>query len=137
MKNYNASRPTEGPLTTTFSIGWEHDVVDDSVVLRRDDEGNPIPRSYTVPSRITTRRLLDAVDTIGQERLQQLAAGNVVEAVVELVGAVIGADLVIALASDPTVETDAFFELVTDLALELGLDEVVPEARPTEAPSGA
>jgi hypothetical protein len=138
MKTYNTTPPKEASLTTTFSIGWEHEIVDGAIVLTLDGDGQPLARSYTVPTRATAQVLMDAVALVGgPEILQTLASDGGVAAVVELVGAVVGKDTLMAIAADPTVETASFMELVVDLASALGLDEAVPGAGPTEAPAGA
>lgn len=139
MRSFNAvpAARFEGPTSYTFEIGWEHDVVDGELVLARDDAGEPIARTYTVPSRITTTAMLQALREVGVDRLETLAADGGLDAVVELVGAVVGRDVVLSIAGDPTVPTDAFVDLVMALATELGLDEVAPPG-PTNAPaSGA
>lgn len=140
MKSFNATPPEEleGPTSITFEIGWEHTVSEDGVLaLVRDGAGQPVPRSYTVPARVTAAQMLDAVRIIGPDRLAELTRDGGLDSVVEIVGAVVGQDLVLGIAADPTVETEAFIELLLELAATLGLDEVVETPDPTTAPSGA
>ena len=138
MRTFNAADPTEleGPTTYSFELGWEHTIGSDGeLVLIRDDAGQPIPRSYTVPARVTAARMMEAVRALGADNLSELARKGGLDAVVELVGAVVGRDLVLGLAADPTVPTEGFLELMLDLANALGFDEAVPD--PTTAPTGA
>jgi hypothetical protein len=127
MKTYNTTEPRDVDLFIEFAIGWEHTVEDDRVVITRDDDGNPVPHTYRIPNRVTAAQLMEAVKSIGQKRLNELASEGGVDAVVELVGAVVGRELVLGIAKDPTVETDAFMALVLDLAGQLGLHEALPD----------
>jgi hypothetical protein len=136
MRSFNAAPPTdlEGAVEFEFEIGWEHEVVDGVLVLTRDEAGQPIPRRYSVSRRVTAQAVLDAVKEVGADRIADMTSGGI-DAVVELVGAVAGRATLLAIASDPTVSSDAFLELVSILAEELGLGDAVPD--PTTAPTGA
>lgn len=130
MKDYNAQPPLDGAVWHTFTIGWEHTLDNDQVTLVRDGDGNPVPRTYRIPARLTA---LDTIRASAAVDDKVLAVGGI-GAVVELVGAALGKDLVLGIAADPTVTTEQFLELLGDLATHLGLDEVLPN--PTTPPQG-
>jgi hypothetical protein len=135
MKSYNNTTPDVGPMWHTFSIGFEHTIDGDgddaAVTLTLDDAGQPVPRVYRIPARLTALQAIQATAAVDET---VLAAGGI-PAVVELVAAALGHDLVLGIASDRTVTTEAFIELLGDLAEHLGLTEVLPN--PTKAPQRA
>jgi hypothetical protein len=136
MKDYNRTTTpdTGAALWHTFTIGFEHTIEgegdDAKVVVTVDDDGQPVPVTYRVPARLTA---LDAIRATAAVDTDVLAAGGIT-AVVELVGAALGKDLILTIAADPTVTTDQFIELLGDLATHLHLDEVLPN--PTTPPQG-
>lgn len=128
MKTFNNTKPTPGrkALWRTVEIGWEHTVDGDDIVITAGEDGEAIARSYRVPATVTSAQLLDAVKTIGPDRLELLAAGGGIDAAVELLGALIGSETILAVAGDPTVTSEEFLAFVADLAEGLGLGEALP-----------
>ena len=128
MTNYNQQAPQVGKraLWRDVEIGWAHNETEDGIEILGDDDGNPIPTSYRIPAALTSKQLIDAVEKVGQDRLDELSRTGTIEASVELLGAIIGDDTVLRIASDPTVEASAFADFVTDLIESLALHEAVP-----------
>lgn len=139
MTNYNTSTlppvPGRRARYRTVTIGWQHSYDGDDLVIDADADGQPIGVEYQVPLALTARQLIAAVERVGQENLQRLANAGTMTATLELLGAVIGEDIVLAVANDPTVNADQFAAFVTDLIEALGLDEAVPPPEAGEAPA--
>lgn len=127
------------PLTRTIELGFEHDIVErdggDVVVLRRDEDGNPIPRTYQIPSRITPAHIYAAsVGKLGEDVEKELALGGPT-ARYALLGIAIGRDVVKQMASDPTITFVDFDRFVTETLIDLGLAEEFT-VNPTGGPDG-
>jgi hypothetical protein len=132
MKSYNAAPPTtvRTPLWAVVELGWEHTVEGDGddaeVVLTLDDDNNPVPKTYRFPTRVTAAQITEAFKAVTPDTLAVINGGGM-ESVVETVGAVLGRDLVLGIAADPTVDADAFIEWATDTVLGWGLSGAVPD----------
>lgn len=136
MTSYNTVPPTPGrkPRFRTVEIGWRHTFDGDDMVVTADDDGNPIPTTYQIPLALTAKQLIAAVERVGQENLQRLANAGTMDATLELLGAVIGSDVILRIAEDPTVSADQFASFVADTIEALGLDEAVPPPEAGEPP---
>lgn len=135
MTTYNTKPSiTRAPLVRVVEIGWQHHIEGEGdnaeLVYDLDENGEPMPTVYRFPTRATAQAVIDGVRSIGPERAALLATGGA-EAMVELVGAVLGEDIVLTIAGDPTVSSDAFMTFITDTVSGWGLaDALPPEADP-------
>lgn len=141
MTNFNTTIPTPGRHSRWIDIeaGWEHDLDGDDIVILADANGLPIPRVWRFPATLTARQIQDAVRSIGETRLVELTQQGGIDAAVELVGAVIGPEIVMALATDPTVAPEVFGPIILKVIDAWGLGEAVPPSdTPNQpAPTGA
>lgn len=131
--DYNASPPpARSQLWHTVQLGWAHSIEgegdDAELVLDLDDAGEPIPTTYRIPGRVSARTIIDGVKSLGAERAEALQAGGP-EALVELVGIVLGDDLVLRIAADPTVDPDAFMTFAADCVGLWGLTDALPDGQ--------
>lgn len=121
MSNTARSFNSRRPGAVTVEIGWEHEVVDGEVVLRTDDAGEPIARTYTVaplPPRLALER---AGEVTGE--MAAAAAERGLLGFVDLVE-VFAPGLVMPVASDPTVDAADFLSYLEWLVGVLGLDRL-------------
>lgn len=123
MSNYNTSKPKTGrqQLWRTIEIGWKHTVDGDDIIIAEDENGEPIPNTVHVPCRVSARHLLDSAKKIDPKVLEELTKEGGLDLIVELVGAVIGRDLVLDVASDLTVSKEDFITFIVDVATSLGI----------------
>ena len=133
-KSYNTVAPTvlRTALTRTLEVGWEHTVDGNDIVYTTDAAGNPVPRTYNVPAKVSAKQLLAATNGIGPERLKEIQQTSNFDAVVEVLGALIGEDILLTIAADPTVSPEVFVAVITDLAEGLDLGGVMPGGVPSE-----
>lgn len=123
MTSYNTSKPS-GPkqeLWRTVEIGWKHTVVGDEMVYETDENGDPVPNAVRVPARVSPTQIINAAKSIGPERLDELAKSGGIDLIVELVGAVIGSEILLSVAKDQSVSAEDFTMFVLDTANRLGL----------------
>lgn len=127
MKSYNTTPPpARTPLYIDVELGWAHTIQDDEVVLTLGEDGEPLARRYRFPARATAQALIDGVKNLTPERAAALQAGGI-EALVEMVGAVVGEEQVLTIAKDPTVSSDAFMAWLADMATAWGLTDALPD----------
>ena len=127
-KSFNSAQPEVGrrAVWRVIEVGWEYTEDGDDIIIASDENGNPIPRTYRVPVAITSGQLLDALRQIGPDQLEQLTKSGGLDAAVELLGAIVGQDILLSIASDPTVDPDAFTAVLLDLVETLGLSDALP-----------
>ena len=132
MTNYNGTKPTPGrqAFWTNVQIGWKHTVDGDDVIYEADENGEPIPTFVRIPARVTADQMLTAAKSIDAELLQELTEQGGFDLLVELVGAVVGRDVVLSIAKDPTVNLDAFQQFILDAAETIGLTGDNPNSQP-------
>ncbi len=120
--------PQETALTRRVYIGWEHDVVEgadgDEIVYRTDDDGNRVKKSYLVPVRLTAREVIARSKSLNPGTVQGLATGDL-EALVELLDAMVGGGVVEAVGTDRTVSTEEFLRFLNWLVDELKLTDIL------------
>lgn len=135
MKSFSNTPPTteRQSLTRTVQIGWEHTIDGDELVFTLDDDGNPIPRTYTIPTRVTTGDLFEKAKTLDETALGYLAVGGW-PAAVELVGLAVGKETVEAIAGDLSVAHGEFISFVEWVADELRLTDLLGGDGPGNAP---
>lgn len=114
--DFNTEAPEQVQLTRRVSIGWEHTVSEDAdgaqtVEYVRDEDGNPVPRSYLIPTRLSTRQVLDRIKGIDKAVFQEVAVGDL-GALLDVADALCGGGVVEAVGTDPTVPTEAFVRFV-------------------------
>lgn len=138
MTSFNPAPPDPTVRVTvvdTVELGWEHTIVDGEIVYTLDDAGQPVPRRVEVPTRVTASRMLQAAQALPEPIAARLSSGQVdVEVAVELVGAIVGRDLVMSIADDQTVGTEQFLAFVTWLVTQWGVVDG-GDAGPLETPS--
>lgn len=137
--SYNTDKPTPGrhPLWLTIEAGWEYVIEGDELVLQADEDGNPIPCVWKFPARLTAQEIRSAVAAIGNERLQELAELSGLDVAVEIVGGIVGAEMVTSLASNKYVTGEQFMAIILDVVSAWGMGEVVPASdtpNPTPPP---
>lgn len=116
MRSFNAAAPQADTtrLTETVELGWEHTISGDSLVYTLDADGRHVPRRYTVPATLTAADLMRAAKVLPGDVSARLARGEIdLEVAVELVGSVIGGDVIESVAADPTVSSEALLGFVT------------------------
>jgi hypothetical protein len=120
--------PQETALTRRVYIGWEHDVVEgddgDEIVYRTDEDGNRVKKSYLVPVRLTAREVIARSKSLNPGTIQGLATGDL-EALVELLDAMVGGGVVEAVGTDRTVSTEEFLRFLNWLVDELKLTDIL------------
>ena len=136
MKSFNSTPPTPGrrEMWRTIEVGWSYTTDGDDIIISADENGNPIPRTYRVPATLTSGQLLDALRTVGADRLESLAQEGGLDAAVELLGAIVGDDTLLTIAKDPTVEPDTFTNVLLDLIESLNLADAIPGGGPGNPP---
>lgn len=112
--NFNGPEPAAVNVWRHITIGWEHDVVEGEVVYRKDDEGNPIPKTYKIPGAVTGKDLLDRASKLPKERLQALQEGDT-PALFEISGMLVGDDIITEIGTDPTVPPATFYAFLASL----------------------
>jgi hypothetical protein len=115
MRSFNAAPPAGEHLrlTETIELGWEHTVEADRLVYTVDSAGAHVPKRHTVPATLTASDLMRASRAMPAQVSERLGRGEFdLEVAVELVGSVLGRDVVTAIADDPTVTTDALLGFV-------------------------
>lgn len=119
---------TQEKLVTTYTIGWEHDLIDDDegvhICFHVDEDGHKVPRRYRIPVRLTAKEVFSRSKTLAPETLQGLATGDI-EALMELLDVMVGGGIVEAVGTDPTVPTDEFLRFLNWLVDELHLVDVL------------
>lgn len=128
-RNFNAAAPTESAavLYETVELGWEHTIVDGRIEYTLDTDGQHVPRTYDVPVTLAAGDMLRATKEISAEAAARLARGEVdLEVTIEMVGAVLGGDVVKSIAADRTVTTDAFVGFLTWVLELWGMAAAIP-----------
>jgi hypothetical protein len=128
MENFNTAGLAE-PKTVvkTVLIGWEHDVVEDEdgrrLEYRVDENGARIPRKYLVPVSLTADQMLERSKLVNVEAFQRLGAGDI-EALMEILDALIGDDIIGRIGSDESVPVADYFRFMNWLLEQLNLTEL-------------
>ena len=140
--SYNTQPPTPGkhPLWLDIEAGWEYTIDGDNLVVLADDDGNPKPCVWRFPAKLTTKEIRDAVTSIGSDRIQELAEMSGLDVAVEIVGSIVGAEMLTSLASNRYVAPEQFMTIIMDVVTAWGLGEVVPASdtpNPTQPPEAA
>jgi hypothetical protein len=119
---------TAEKLVTVYEIGWEHELVDDDdgvhISYLVDEDGHRIRRRYRIPVRLTARQVFARSKQVSPETLQGLASGDL-EALMELLDAMVGDRIIETVGTDPTVPTDEFLRFLNWLVDELKLADVL------------
>jgi hypothetical protein len=122
--DFNSAPPTDGTaLWRTVTIGWEHEVIDDTVVLTRGADGSPVARTYRIPTHVTAKQLIDGASGLSEERLAAMQSGGMA-GMLELADLVLGGKIVETVASDPTVPTEAFVRFLNAVLSDLDLGDL-------------
>lgn len=131
--NFNTSKPTPGrrDMWRTVTIGYKCEFDGDDYEVVADENGEPIPCDYRVPVALTANQLLNAVTALGgPAKLEALAADGGMDAAVELLGAIVGADMLLEIASNPTVGADEYASFLMFLVESLDLSVALPGGDP-------
>lgn len=112
--NFNGPKPAPVNVWRNISIGWHHDVVEGEVVYHKDDNGDPVPKTYKVPGAVTGKDLLDRAQKLPKERLQALQQGDT-PALFEISGMLVGDDVITEIGTDPTVPPATFYAFLASL----------------------
>lgn len=121
--NFNTAAPVGGSLWRTVAIGWEHTIEDGEIVLTTDADGNPVPRTYRIPARLTTKQLLDATKGMTQAQLEEMTHSGLA-GVIDMADVLLGGGIVETIGTDPTVPTDAFVTFLTTVLGDLNIGDI-------------
>ena len=140
--SYNTQAPTPGrhPLWLDIEAGWEYSIDGDDIVVAADEDGNPVPCVWRFPAKLTTKQVRESISTIGADRIQELAEMSGLDVAVEIVGSIVGAEMLTSLASNRYVTPEQFMTIIIDVVNGWGLGEVVPASdtpNPTQPPLAA
>ena len=127
-KSYNTDAPevSRRPLWLDVELGWQHTIEGDELVFVIGPDGSPMPKVWRFPATLTAQDLQRASKVVTPERIQELAVEGGMDAAVELVGAVAGHEMVIEMATDPTVSPEGFAVAIIDVVISWGLVEALP-----------
>jgi hypothetical protein len=125
--NFNSEAPEEKVLSIAVQIGWEHEVVEDEkgrrIEFHVDGAGNRVPRSYTIPVSLTAAQLFERGKAVSAETLQAVATGDI-EALMTVLDALIGDDIVGRIGSDETVPVSDFVEFMSWILGQYNLADI-------------
>lgn len=116
MRTFNAAPSSDLSvrLTETVELGWEHTVSDGILTYATDSTGARVPRRITVPAHLTASDLMRASKVLPAEVSAKMERGEFdLEVTVELVGSLLGRDVIESIANDATVTTEALVGFVT------------------------
>lgn len=115
----------------TVEIGYKCSFEGDDYEVLADEQGEPIPCTYRIPVTLTANQLVNAMTALGgPDKLEELARGGDMEAAVELLGAIVGADILLEIASNPTVTPDEYATFLMFLIQTLDLSQALPGGDP-------
>lgn len=123
--------PVEGPAQVTVEIGWEHTVDDDgNLTYTRDEAGDPVRRSYTLPARLSPKATFEALARLTPELVEQAQTNGWI-GFVDVVDAIVGGGIVESVFTDQTVKPPEFADFISDVVTRFKLDELLgdPEAQ--------
>jgi hypothetical protein len=129
--NFNGDSPKPVRLWREVTIGWEHDVQEGEIVYRTDENGNPIPKAYKIPSTVVGKDLIDRAQKLPHDRLKALQDGGI-PGLFEISGMLVGDDVIEQIGTDPTVAPAAFFAFLESLVSGLDLAEIAGAEDPKD-----
>ncbi len=118
-------------LSQVVELGYEHTIVDgvdgEELVPTLDADGNRIPRSYTVPLRVTAAQTFRAHAALEAELADGQERGSL-EVLAAQVDAIVGSDIVRTIGTDRSVETVHFMRFLNWAIEALNLDQALDPA---------